>query len=219
VTADYFDEGKHRYMSNRDETFAEYVYSLVDRITEGEWRRFDTAFELGAGVGRFSTALVSRFETVHLVEPSAGFASVLRDRFGGDGVVVHEKTAGEFCRERTVEGGAVCFGFHILHHLSPEERREVFAFLRETAMPAVFVEPNPWNPLILIQILMNSDMKMAEEKGYLKLRRHARLCLIPPFILNVLLHSFLGGGVRRLEWLGRILPPASAYQLFWCGPG
>jgi len=237
----YFKQGTHGYMYCSDGNFSEYIYSLVDRIITDDLKQYDNAFELGAGMGRFSFALLSHFPRVWLVEPSQPYAEILEKLFGNNQatapptrtVTIVNSTMEEFLKINNIPKKSIIFSYHLLHHLSYEQRKELFTSLAETNAPAVFIEPNPFNPLIILQLMLYKDMRFKNEFQYLtftknKLSRelsqwglrvlmHSRFCILPPPILRLALKQpFFVKPLLLLEKLKYALPMMCAYQLFYC---
>jgi hypothetical protein len=91
---------------------------------------------------------------------------------------------------------------------------------------AVFIEPNPYNPLYYIQIGLTPGMRWKAERGILQMRRARifaalskagfadpqvyRFGFLPPFLRN---RPFGGAVDRAMERLG-ILEPVLPFQIF-----
>ena len=232
----YYDQNTHGYMRYDDGAFADFVFDAMVQVMGDDYKDFGTAVELGAGMGRFSFALVSRFRSAVLVEPSRAFAGSLRGLFPQEHVQITNRTADEFFASARIEPGSIFFSFHLLHHLSRQQRAAFFSRIAETGSPAVFVEPNPWNPLLPVQIFSQKNMVIKEEAQYLTLTRrrlsrelsasglqvraHAPLCLLPPFAAKrVLKLRDSEKKLLRLERALRLLPFLGSYHFFYCGPG
>jgi len=229
----YYDKDTHDYMRCSDGAFADFIFSSMAQVMGDDYKKFSNAIELGAGMGRFSFTLVSRFPGVWLIEPSLAFAKTLTGLFPQEHVRIVNTTAEAFFASTPVPPDSIFFCFHLLHHLSRQQRQELFAFICSTGAPAVFVEPNPWNPLLLAQIFFHKDMIVKEEIEYIRLTRrglarelaacglqvaaHAPLCLLPPFAAKKVLSSASGAEMLlRLERARRLLPFMGAYHFFYC---
>ncbi len=229
----YYDQDTHDYMRCSDGAFADFIFASMEQVMGDDYKKYRNAIELGAGMGRFSFALVSRFSGVWLIEPARAFAQTLRALFPQEHVQVVDTTAETFFASTPVPQGSIFFSFHLLHHLSLKQRQALFSFIHSTGAPVVFVEPNPWNPLLLVQIFTNKDMIVKEEIEYLKLTRrglsseladcgmqvmaHAPLCLLPPFAAMKVLR--MPGGRKKLirfERSRRLLPFMASYHFFYC---
>lgn len=225
----YYAENKHGYMRYENNRFSKYVYSL---IKTKDFTNFSNAIEFGAGMGRFSAPLIADFRRVTLVEPTPAYAAILKESFQDAHVQIFQGTLREFIENETEEKNTIVFCFHLLHHLNPKERGCLYKFIHTQQAKAVFVEPNPFNPLILIQILMHPDMSMAEEYQYLLLTRrryrqelakhglrlalHKRICTLPPFSMGFLLKRVPVKILRRLEFLAQYIPFCGSYQMIVC---
>ena len=122
-------------------------------------------------MGRFSFALVNNFPRVSLIEPSASYTAVLGELFNQEQVTIVTSTLEEFFEKNSIPDKSIFFNFHLLHHLTFEQRRDYFTCLRKVNAPALFIEPNPFNPLIILQLLLYPDMRMKDEWQYLTLTR------------------------------------------------
>jgi hypothetical protein len=226
---------KHNYMLYQKGAFSEFIFAAIEQLTKKNFANVDAIIELGAGMGRFSHAFIGRFPKVYLVEPSPVYAQVLRELFPQANVKVIEEGAERFFQEfQTGDDEAVCFCFHVLHHLSQEQRSQIFESIQRLKIDAFFIDPNPFNPLILLQILIHPAMKFEEEKGYLKLTRrkllnecaacglskarHFYFCLLPPTILNRTLSPKLSAFLLRLESLALRCPVFASYQMLYVQP-
>jgi SAM-dependent methyltransferase len=121
----------------------------------------------------------------------------------------------------------VVMGFFVLHHVYDVgmAMRGVAQLLRPGGR-AVFVEPNPLNPLYYVQILATPGMSWRAERGLLRMRpasmagwlrdaglsrfRTARFGFFPPFIANRPWARPIEGRLERLSILRSFLP----FQLF-----
>lgn len=222
----YFDTGHHGYMEKRSADFARFV---LDRVWQPEFAAFDTCMELGAGIGRFTPPLIERFDRVYLIEPATAYAEVLRERFASDTVTVSDDSAEGFLDEWPEDQPVLLSAFHLLHHLTLAQRQNIYAFIKRTGSRGVFVEPNPWNPLLLIQILLTPGMHFSEEQQYLRLTRrriaaelgdaglamvnYRRIVALPPGLTDRLLHRNLGAVLNVLEGLTAI-PCAASYHSY-----
>ncbi len=228
--SEYFDTGHHGYMEKRSADFARFV---LDRIWQPELAAFDTCMELGAGIGRFTPPLIERFDRVYLIEPATAYAEVLRERFASDAVTVSDDSAEAFLDNWPEDKPVLLSAFHLLHHLTLAQRQHIYAFIKRTRSRGVFVEPNPWNPLILLQILLTPGMNFAEERQYLRLNQsrmrtelgeaglamthYRRIVALPPGITDRLLNSGLEGVLRVFEGL-TLIPCAASYHSYHVAP-
>lgn len=229
----YYTQNTHDYMRCTDSAFADFIFSSMTQVMGDGYKKCPNAIELGAGMGRFSFTLVNHFSRVWLIEPARAFAQTLRELFPQEHVSVVDTTAEVFFASTPAPPGSIFFCFHLLHHLSRQQRRELFSFISSTGSSAVFVDPNPWNPLLLVQPFFDKDMRFKEEMQYLRLTRrrltreladsgmrvlaHAPLCLLPPFVAMKALRRPDGAEkLLRFERARRLLPFMGSYHFFYC---
>lgn len=122
--------------------------------------------EWGAGLGRFSRLLAQHVSFIDAIELSPTQAEECRQHTaecGNVDVIVGDII--DVLSETDVVYDAIV-GFFMLHHL--ERLDQYFRRARESLSDkgvAVFVEPNPFNPLYPLQISLTPGMKWAAEKG------------------------------------------------------
>ncbi len=223
---EYFDTGHHGYMEKRSADFARFV---VDRIWQPELDSYNTCIELGAGIGRFTPPLVERFDRVCLIEPANAYAKVLEERFASARVTVSSDSAEQFLEDWPQDEPVLLTAFHLLHHLTLEQRQSIYAFLIRTRSHGVFVEPNPWNPLILLQVLVTPGMNFDEERQYLQLTRarmvdeiqtvglmmqhYRKIVALPPGVTDICLSRKRDNMLRLAEGL-TVFPCAASYHSY-----
>lgn len=228
----YFKAGTHLYMNLKRELLPDYVFSKIKKLVLLEPAH--EALEFGAGMGRFSSPLMSEFQHVYLVEPVADYTDILKKRFKNiDNVSIITKNVEDFLKEHNNNMPYYVFCFHLMHHLNIESRKKIYNFIKETGSVGIFVEPNPTNPLILLQILIRQDMSFGEEKEYLKLTyrrfrrelnneglnlaKYERLCPYPPKLIERFLAKKMTWTIKFGEnILSRLLPIINSYQLIIC---
>lgn len=153
-------------------------------------RSGDRIIELGAGTGRYTELLLSLGLDVIAAEPDPTFRQSLAEKLDSK-CEVTAAVAGDALPEDVV--GMV--GFHVLHHLDGATLQDLnhalTAAIRSPQFKgAVFLEPNPLNPLYLPQILLTPGMKLREEwrlwipRFYRSVNQHlgvpCHVGLIPP---------------------------------------
>ncbi|RLB65750.1 MAG: hypothetical protein DRH04_10175 [Deltaproteobacteria bacterium] len=226
MTNNYYDRDKHGYMRYPDDRFADYIYSL---IADDSFLNYKTAIEFGAGMGRFSASVIKHFSKTTLVEPVPAYTDILKKKFPNNCVRILTCSVEEFLSTRTSYEPALFFCFHLMHHLTYGQRKIIYHHIKKTDSKCVLVEPNPLNPLLLIQLAIYPDMSFSQEKQYLSLtkRRYKkeienaglsltsfkRICFLPPFILNIILKRFSNHFITSFERLNKIVPFLSSYQL------
>jgi hypothetical protein len=229
----YFAQDTHKYMYCTDGVYSDFIFSLVQKIVPEDLKKYQHAFEMGAGMGRFSFALVNNFPRVSLIEPSASYTDVLKKLFDPERVSIVTSTLEDFFATHTIPDNSIFFNFHLLHHLNRHQRRDYFTCLSKVHAPAVFIEPNPANPLIILQLMLYPDMRMKDEWQYLILNRrrlsrefnacglelvaYKKLCFLPPPITRLALkQSPLKKPLVSLDAVSSALPFLSSYHLFYC---
>jgi Ribosomal RNA adenine dimethylase len=224
----YYGKNKHDYMRFNDDLFASYIYSL---IADASFKKYSSAIELGAGMGRFSCPLVKNFKKITLIEPVSAYTDILKTKFyyTQNKVSIINTDAEDFLQSQLNTEPVLLFCFHILHHLKYRQRKIIYEFVKSTHSKMILVEPNPFNLLILIQILINSDMCLSEEIEYLKLTpyrlrkefkkaginftSYKLICFLPPAFLNILIRKVPKSLIRVTEKFSVFFPFMSSYQL------
>ncbi|NDC37506.1 MAG: class I SAM-dependent methyltransferase [Proteobacteria bacterium] len=224
----YYDIAKHSYMRYDNDRLADFVH---ERIDNSLINAYDTAIELGAGMGRFSAPLLRRFRRVVLEEPVPAYFDLLMRRFYPQASISKEP-AESFLKSYS-GGPAAVYCFHLMHHLPREIRDKIYAFVRLNRGLGILVEPNPLNPLLLLQILLTKDMSFWEERRYLVLGRgryaselaangleilhYERFLVTPPVLANTLLQMSAKNIVMAIESLRKAVPFLCSYQLILFG--
>ena len=231
----YFAQDTHKYMYCTDGVYSEFIFSLIAKNVPIDFKKYQHALEMGAGMGRFSFALVNNFPRVSLVEPSASYTDVLKKLFDQEQVTIVTSTLEDFFKKNIIPVKSIFFNFHLLHHLTFEQRREYFTCLRNVNAPGLFIEPNPSNPLIILQLMLYPDMRMKDEWQYLALTRkrltrefnacglelaaYKKLCFLPPPITKLVLKQPpFRNPLLFLEKTKYLLPFLSSYHLFYVQP-
>ena len=226
MTNNYYDRDKHEYMQYSDDRFADYIYSL---IADDSFLNYGTAIEFGAGMGRFSASVIKHFSKTTLVEPVSAYTDILKKKFPENHVRIFNCSVEKFLSTQASYSPALVFCFHLMHHLTYEQRKILYHHIKKSGSKCVLVEPNPLNPLILLQILLHPDMSLSEEIQYLSLSYHRykkeiensglaltsfkRLCFFPPAITNIMDKRMPKRFITSFERLNTIFPFMSSYQL------
>jgi len=226
MTNNYYDRDKHGYMQYSDDLFADYIYSL---IAADSFLNYDTAIEFGAGMGRFSASLIKHFSKTILVEPVSAYTDILKRKFPNNYVRILNCSLEKFLLTQKSYAPSLVFCFHLMHHLTYEQRKIIYQHIKKTGSKCVLVEPNPLNPLILLQIILQPDMSIFEEIQYLSLTHHRykkeiensgltlrsfkRLCFFPPAITNIMYKRIPKRFISFFEGLNIIFPFMSSYQM------
>ena len=130
----------------------------------------DRVLEIGSGTGRYTKFLIDRGFNIVAVEPDPVLAEKLIQRLKNSPNYELCIQSAESITTTRMGIKLVC-GFHVLHHLDKSSLSIFGAKLR--AMESenkdfagwFFLEPNPWCPFYLIQILFTPGMRFDEEKG------------------------------------------------------
>ena len=222
----YYGRNKHNYLHYREDNFANYIYSL---IFDDSFLKYERAIEIGAGMGRFSAPIVKEFAETTIVEPVKDYTDILKQKFSKEQVLIVNTSAEDFLSKQTNLSPSIVFCFHLMHHLAYKQRQFIYQFVKRTGSKGVLVEPNPFNPLIFLQTLLNPDMSITEEIQYMSLTHkrykkemdrsglsitsYKRICFFPPFFSNFLLRKFSNYFLRSFEMFNFIIPFMGAYQL------
>ncbi len=207
-----------------------YVQRQVEELVRfGKLTPPQRILDVGCGMGRHAFLLAELGFTVEGLELSDQLIEALRRADQGAHRVrvyqgdVHNPPAALESRYDAV------VGFFVLHHLA--DLKLAFRGIARMLRPggtAVFLEPNAFNPLFYLQILVTPGMRWRAEKGLLNMRaapvfgamsqagfrelRSARYGFFPPFV-----HRYRW--MRRIEQAiekGAFCEPWLAFQLF-CG--
>jgi len=181
--------------------------------------------ELGCGMGRFSVLLAENGYDVTANDLSPDLLAAMEKLEMGRRIRRICCDAGEIDRKTGGEFDAV-IGFFFLHHL--DDLRGVFKAAARVLAPGsrvAFCEPNAFNPLFPLQILLSPHMKWAVDGGVLRMRpsvferamseagigemRIRRYGFFPRMISNSRIGSVVEKGIECL----RIFRPVSAFQV------
>jgi SAM-dependent methyltransferase len=179
-----------------------YLRRHVDELVRfGGIRPQDRVLEIGCGMGRYTLLLAGRGFRVEGMDLTPSLLDRLREfdsgrhripLYCGDVADPHPELEGQF---------DVVAGLFMLHHLHDLERS--FAGVRRLLKPggrAVFLEPNAYNILFYIQILLWPNISWKGDKGILRMRpgpvlramqaaglsdrAYQRFGFFPPFLAN-----------------------------------
>lgn len=155
--------------------------------------------EIGCGMGRFSRILAERGYRIVATDLSQELLGLIPqiDEPGKIDVVCCDASMVDRHVVQPVHGVT---GFFVLHHLPDLDRAfSAIARLLEPGSPVVWVEPNGFNPLFPIQILLSRGMTWRGDGGVVRMR--------PGILVPALLQA--GFGHVRIRRYG-FFPPALA---------
>jgi SAM-dependent methyltransferase len=199
---------------------------LAKGLAAAGLRAGDGVLEVGAGSGRFTRLMVEAGLKVHASELSPVLAEAigmdLEGRLTGVSVCGIEDLA-----DHLEEPATAAVGFFMLHHLYDLD--DAFRGLARALAPGArvaFVEPNGWNPLFYLQVLLSPSMTWAVDGGIRHMRpgkvfgamRGAgfvdleceRYGVFPPFLANTGPGRAIEAALERLP----LPPPCWAFQVF-----
>ncbi len=204
-----------------------YVLNHIEAVVRfGNLVPGERVLDVGCGVGRHAFLLADRGLQVEGLDLSPDLLQHLREYEGGRyNMAAHCADIGEPPPELDARFDAVV-GFFMLHHVP--DLRQAFRGVARLLRPggrAVFIEPNPYNPLYYLQVLCSPGMKWSAEKGMVQLRRRRILAAVreaslvspvierfgffPPFLHNLALGEMIEKALDKI----RPLRPVSAFQL------
>jgi SAM-dependent methyltransferase len=161
---DYYARRRPVRMLAVDTPYVRRHFAEAMRVVDlGEGER---VCEWGAGMGRFSVLFAQRGCALTAIELSPQLAAICRQNIEGrpqSRVEVGDILEVMNSLEATY---TLVAGFFMLHHL--HDLQPYFRAARRVLLPGgrlVFVEPNPLNPLYLVQIICTPGMRLREESG------------------------------------------------------
>lgn len=213
----YRNAAEHAYL-DRSVQDAHHRSILTNLMATFELAAGDQVIEMGAGGGRYTEPLVAAGLSVVACEPDPLLHAKLQNRFGHR-PQVRVLNVGTGNAPTDIDNVRALCGFHVLHHLDDNaveqlahDVKRVSASSRQFSC-AFFVEPNPLNPLFMMQIALFRGMRFSEEKriwrrglGPLCERQGLRLDivghygLVPPQLCRILPN-------RLLRWAPAIFSP------------
>ena len=187
----------------------------------------DRILEVGCGMGRYTLLLARRGLQVDAMDLSAVLLDKLREYAGPD----FEGTlhAGDIENPPPPLTGPYdsVVALFALHHMA--NLPNAFAAMYRLVKPGgrvVFLEPNPYNPLFYLQMLITPSMTWKGDGGIVNMRRRvifdalrgagfiepamARFGFLPPFVVNRPMGARVEGAMERVPLWRPLLP----FQLF-----
>lgn len=201
-----------------------YVLRQVEGVIRvGDLKPGEKVLDVGCGMGRHAFLLAEKGLDVEGLELSPFLVEKMREFDGGRyGIPVHCADLHNPPPQLERRYDAVV-GFFVLHHLaSLKEAFSGVSRLLKSGGRAVFLEPNPANPLYYLQVLVTPGMRWVAEKGIrnmraaalapaaagagMRLERLERYGFFPPFVANHRWGGILDRTLERLRIFYGVLP-------------
>lgn len=217
----YFESGDTEYMAPvRSPYVLRHVRELADFAGLEPGQR---VLDAGCGMGRYTFELAERGLVVEGLDLSQGMLDRMREFDAGQwNLTLHCGDLLDPPSDLIGRFDAV-IGFFTLHHLPDVERsfQAIFSLLKPGGRTA-FLEPNPYNPLYYVQLVVAPGMSWEGERGILGMRRSPvldameqagfhdltfdRFGFLPPPVVNRPRGSALEGRVERIRALRWLMP-------------
>ncbi len=221
----YFEAGTKRTMVPREDRYL--GRHVEEALRFGEIEHGARVAEVGCGMGRYTLLLAKRGLRVTGLDLSPVLLERLRE-YNVENLDLDVRCADVEDPPSDLAGAFdAVLGFFVLHHLYDLGKGlQGCARLLKAGGRAVFVEPNPLNPLYYLQIAFTPGMHWKAEKGILQMRskivrqgmaaaglrrfRFRRFGFFPPALAN------RSPGARLEGWIERIslFEPLRPFQLF-----
>ncbi len=173
----YYDDRKHEYLEpNRGGLYAENLaQKMIDRLSLSEGA---VGLEIGCGAGRFTIPILERVDRLDVVDLSIRQLGLLEDELERNQIdrsrcTLHQANIERLDEELPQKQFDFVIGVFVLHHL--EDPSDTIRRLLKLVKPGgrmIFLEPNRWNPLYTMQILLLPDFSFREEWRLYQLGLH-----------------------------------------------
>jgi len=226
IQQDYYELKDSPNMKPRD--ISPYLDRHVDKMIDQAGISVEhKIIDIGCGSGRYTLRFAKREYNVEGLDLTEGLLEELKERDGGrynirlhlTDIIEHDEGLdGNFDR---------VIGFFALHHMF--DLHASFKAMEKLTRPGgmiAFLEPNAFNPLYYIQMLITPGMTWKGDKGVAKMRKSLifnamksaglanlsvhRFGFFPPFLANQPWGGKLERILEKLPLLGPFLP----FQLF-----
>lgn len=176
---------QERYYEERDHKYLEagrgglYAANLARKIYhELGLPRQSHGLEIGCGAGRFTVPMLEHFDSLEVTDQSRRQLGLLAEELdrrgiGAERCVAHRANVERLDEFLPEERFDFLVGVFVLHHLHDPMGtfRRLFRLVRRGGR-MVFLEPNRWNPLFTLQILLVPDFSFREERRLYSLGSH-----------------------------------------------
>ncbi|MFO1518672.1 MAG: methyltransferase domain-containing protein [bacterium] len=221
VQRDYFERSQKRGMRP---VFSRYLNRQVEEVLKHcPVEPGQRLLEVGCGMGRYTLLLAERGLAVEGLDLSPVLLKRLKSYNRGKfKIPLH--CADIQNRLPDLENSFdVVMGFFMLHHV--KDLNACFSSLKRLLKPKgrmIFLEPNPYNPLYYLQILLTPEMTWEGDKGIIQMRRTvlqkamkkaglknfnlSRFGFFPPFLANASWGSVCEKALERFPPWKNLLP-------------
>jgi SAM-dependent methyltransferase len=144
---------------------------VKEAVQAGGLKAGDRVLEVGCGMGRHAFIMADMGLQVEGVDLSSFLLEQFRIFDAGRYCIPVYQADVHRLPEHLYSRFDAVVGFFVLHHLM--DLRLAFAGISQALVPGgrlIFVEPNPYNPLFYVQILISPGMSWRAEKGITRLR-------------------------------------------------
>ena len=205
-----------------------YIKRQIDEVLEvATINKNDRVLEVGCGMGRITLHLAKREINISGLELTPFLLEKLREQNNNEyDIPLYCADITDFPKELTAQFDQIV-GFFVLHHFY--DLSACFTAMEKMLKPGgriTFLEPNAYNPLYYIQVLITPGMTWKGDKGIIKMRRKiiknaleagnfknfnlSRYGVFPPFISNTKWGRKLESFLEKIPFLKPFLP----FQLF-----
>lgn len=221
---DYYES---RHKPNMQPSGSPYVLRQLERTIQTAGLSAERPLlEVGAGLGRYTLPLLERGFSVTALDLSPVMLETL-DRTAGNRRLTTVACDLAEAGQRLHEPFSQAVGFFTLHHM--HDLDSIFRGLSEVLTPGAtvaFCEPNAFNPLFYVQILITPGMTWRGDGGIVHMKRKEvlgamrragftdlaldRFGFFPPFVVNRAIGARIEEGLQSL----RALRQLTAFAIF-----
>ncbi len=167
---EYFERSERKAMVPKDSA---YLRRHVDEVIRfADIRPGERVLEVGCGMGRNTLIMAKRGIQVEGMDLTPGLLDKLQECDGGKYDIPLYCTDVVEHPPELAERFDVIVGFFVLHHVHDLSAcYEAMARMLKPGGRIVFLEPNPFNPLYYLQILLTPTMTWKGERGIRNMRK------------------------------------------------